>query len=1140
MSVIHGTDGHDFIEGTSGPDVLIGGTGSDTYVVNSAGDIVIEDADPEGAAARAWWGTTAAEPITLVRTGPGEYWVRIQIEGAPDGVFAEFRLADVSAGVLGISGLRVADTAGEIPVTVMADGDSVWEYAFQLGRPNTDGSPTDFEWYGGGHGFQQLKALGLTLDGIDFSALPIGRPVNGSALSVLQDLRIMLPEDGVTEAGSVLLQHVFNQSGMSIRHAHDFHEGFELSRAYSAMMPVQGAGQGGIDWMQVGDGPAHRILYDGTSYLEPGRPTFATAWGDAHNFLLRMSLPTGGPDANGDWSQAEPWGMWLYDTSVDYSKIYVNWLEGGLAGTYPAGASRHETHYAVSLRDTALPTGVTPLGPRAASQGVDTILASISLTLPENVEILRLTGADNLSGFGNRLNNTIIGNAGNNTLDGGGGADLLYGGAGDDTYLVRDLEDYVGEEAGEGVDTVLSFVTLHTLTGHIENLIYLGRANFAGTGNAADNRIEGSFGSDTLRGMGGDDELLGKSGDDTLVGGAGRDLLVGGAGLNIMLGEEGDDVLDSRGGVGTLQGGSGNDVYFVDDRTISVVEAAGDGMDEVRTASVSFVLPTEIEILTYTGSQAFSGIGNSLANTVTGGGLADLLNGEGGDDHLSGLGGADVLIGGSGHNHLDGGDGLDSAYYAADPTAVFVDLGAGVATNGHGGHDTLVGIENVVGTAFADSILGNAAANVINAGGGDDLLAGRGGSDTLVGGAGIDTASYAFAIRGVDVRLHLGTTRNDGEGSVDTLIGIENILGSDFSDFITGDAGSNSLRGGGGADNLIGFAGNDALYGGAGALNTLQGGLGDDLYVIEAADSVIELVGEGTDTVQAYIGVYVLAGNVEILTYVGVGDFMGTGNNDANTINGGAGDDILRGRGGADLLNGGGGSDTIDYTLAGGAVFARVDRQHATDDGDGSVDTYTQAEHLTGSNYNDILIGDAGANVLKGGIGKDILLGMDGNDILWGGAAGGDNQLQGGRGDDYYILESVDTVVELAGEGIDTVEARIAKYVIRDNVENVIFTGTTKFQCFGNVLDNHITGGDKDDIFRGGGGNDTILGGGGNDELQLRGSAQDYVITREEDGWRITDNVLGRDGSAYVESIEMLRFLTGGATQALGGFGDGF
>lgn len=1126
MPVISGTDGHDHIEGTSAGDVMIGGAGSDTYIVNHAGDLVFEDADPDSVA---WAGTTAAEPITLIRTSAGEWCVRIQIEGAPDGVFAEFVLRNVRDGVLGVQALKVADAQGQFTEVVLADGDSVWEYAFQLGRATGDGEPSDVEFYGGGHGFQELQALGIALDGVDFTALPIGRPVNGVSLSILQDLEILLPSDPSTRAGSVLLQHVFGQSGMTVSHAHDYEEGFELGAAYSGMLPLMFAGQGGIDWMQIGDGPPQPVDYDGSYYYQPGTPTEATAWGDAHNFLVSMSLPTGGPDVNGDWSRSGESGMWMYDTALDYSKIYVNWLDGGRHAAVDSG---HVTHYSIGLRDSEIPTGATPLPPRGASQGVDTILSSISLTLPENIEILRLTGSADLSGIGNRANNTLVGNDGANLLDGGGGLDLLYGGAGDDTYVVRDAGTYIEEKAGEGIDSVLTFMTSHVLGTHFENVAYLGRAAFDGTGNASANRMEGGSAADVLRGLAGDDLLFGGAGDDVLVGGLGSDHLIGGAGSNLLAGDEGDDIIDGRGGNGTLQGGLGDDIFIVDQVGVSIVENLGEGVDEVRTSATTWFLGANLEVLTFIGEAGFSGVGNALDNGITGGAAGDQLFGEAGDDRLAGLEGNDLLVGGAGSNLLDGGAGIDHAYYAGGSAGVTVNLAIGEAVNASGGLDTLVGMENVTGTDHADVLTGDAQGNVLNGGAGDDLIIGGAGADALLGGTGIDTLSYATAVAGVDVRLHLGQVRNDGDGSADAVSGFENVIGSAFNDLLIGGAENNVFTGGTGADILLGQGGDDVLSGGAGALNTLQGGAGDDWYILDAADSVHEFAGEGTDTVEARINTHVLAAHVENLVFTGTGDFRGTGNAEANVITGAAGDDVLRGGAGSDTLNGGDGADTADYSLAAAGVTARIDQQRATNDGDGATDAFTSIEHLIGSLHADTLIGDGGANRLSGALGADLLSGGGGDDVLSGGS-GAANQLYGGAGDDWYILDAADTCVEFAGEGVDTVEARIGNYTLRANIENLIYTGSTKFVGAGNELNNVITGGSQNDMLRGGGGDDIIRGGGGTDELQVRGAKADYIITADGEGWRIIDSVAGRDGSTYVESIEVVRFLTGNTTSAL-------
>jgi len=141
-----------------------------------------------------------------------------------------------------------------------------------------------------------------------------------------------------------------------------------------------------------------------------------------------------------------------------------------------------------------------------------------------------------------------------------------------------------------------------------------------------------------------------------------------------------------------------------------------------------------------------------------------------------------------------------------------------------------------------------------------------------------------------------------------------------------------------------------------------------------------------------------------------------------------------------------------------------------------------------------------------------------------GGSGGMNNQLQGGTGNDWYILDAFDTCVEFAGEGVDTVEARIGTYTLGANIENLLYTGPGKFVGGGNAMNNTITGGALNDILRGGGGDDAINGGLGTDEVQLRGVAAEYSITAEGDGYRIIDSVADRDGSTFVTSVEVLRY----------------
>ena len=181
-----------------------------------------------------------------------------------------------------------------------------------------------------------------------------------------------------------------------------------------------------------------------------------------------------------------------------------------------------------------------------------------------------------------------------------------------------------------------------------------------------------------------------------------------------------------------------------------------------------------------------------------------LFAGGGGDDELEGDAGDDTLDGGDGTDHRRlrkrGGEG------------VTISLAAGTATGD--GADTLIDVENVVEFEFADAITGNAAANELTGGLGNDTLLGGAGDDTVDGGAGIDTADYSAAAGPVTVVID--TSADDGDGGLDTLIGIENAIGSAFDDLLLGDAGANLLVAGGGDDELEGDAGDDTLDGGAG------------------------------------------------------------------------------------------------------------------------------------------------------------------------------------------------------------------------------------------------------------------------------------------------------------------------------------
>lgn len=189
--------------------------------------------------------------------------------------------------------------------------------------------------------------------------------------------------------------------------------------------------------------------------------------------------------------------------------------------------------------------------------------------------------------------------------------------------------------------------------------------------------------------------------------------------------------------------------------------------------------------------------GTAGVDTLTGTSGVDFLRGLAGNDTLNGLDGNDTLNGGAGADVIDGGYGNDTAVYEDSPAAVSINLTTHTASGGDATGDTLISIENIVGSAF------------------DDMLVGDSGANILEGGAGSDTVSYAASSAAVVVNLATGVTAG-GDATGDTLISIENVLGSAFADALVGSSAANTLEGLGGDDFLDGGAGNDFLDGGAG------------------------------------------------------------------------------------------------------------------------------------------------------------------------------------------------------------------------------------------------------------------------------------------------------------------------------------
>lgn len=240
--------------------------------------------------------------------------------------------------------------------------------------------------------------------------------------------------------------------------------------------------------------------------------------------------------------------------------------------------------------------------------------------------------------------------------------------------------------------------------------------------------------------------------------------------------------------------------------------------------------------------------------------------------------------------------------------------------NGSDGDDVLSGSGIINGRAGNDVIVASNQRDTLSGGDGDDVLIGGEGGDDLRGGAGTDTASYAAALGRVNLDLRYGGTA--GDAARDSFVSIENVMGSDWGDYIYGNAAANRLEGGGGDDRLRGDAGNDAIY----------GGLGND-----------EIIGgSGRDRLD--------------------------GNDGDDQINGGAQADHIRGQAGQDQVWGGRGKDEI----SGGSGNDQLWGGEARD-------------FIYGGQDNDQLSGEAGSDRLFGQSGDDRLTGGSETDWLYGG-----------------------------------------------------------------------------------------------------------------------------------------------------------
>ena len=519
------------------------------------------------------------------------------------------------------------------------------------------------------------------------------------------------------------------------------------------------------------------------------------------------------------------------DTVVGFSTDDVLWGGGGNddlrgnagndtlfggagADTLDGGSGRDSADYLKSNAGVTVRLGQSASGGEATG---DALRSIENLKGSHHNDVLEGdNSANHLSG--RRGNDNLSGGGGDDTLWGGGGNDVLNGGAGDDTLEGgaggddinggggTNTVQYMASDAGVSVDLAAGTAG----GGHAEGDDLDNIDNV--TGSRQDDELTGDSGGNRLVGAPGDDTISGGAGNDTLWGGANDDELDGGAGRDVIKGGAGSDTLTAGTGNDTLDGGGGSDTFVFNGghNDTNRIENFGGG-DQIRILTGG-QLPTADEI----------------RNAVN---AADEENGD--------------FIYEFGSLTIASNTQLDATDFAAR-TAPSTSGPVGGSHEGDDGDNTLPGGDG------DDSILGRGGNDVLIGGGGDDVLLGGSGGDTLYGftlqsnddGDDADTASYEDAARRVIATLNqTGTppalaqawegtpdpgvnTADAGDARHDVFYGIENLRGSNYNDWLQGDAAKNRIEG---------LAGDDTLNGveasGSEAADMLLGGDGDDSLI---------------------------------------------------------------------------------------------------------------------------------------------------------------------------------------------------------------------------------------------------------------------------------------------------------------------
>ena len=610
--------------------------------------------------------------------------------------------------------------------------------------------------------------------------------------------------------------------------------------------------------------------------------------------------------------------------------------------------------------------------------------------------------------------------------------------------------------------------------------------------------------------------------------------------------------------------GTGTTIDILTDIAQTAAVAQGAAADTVQTgnAAAATAAYTSTALTDAIDTVEVGDVDGALVGTLgndslVGGSGIDVIDGLSGADVLFGGGGNDSLVGGSGNDTIQGGAGndiinagflasisqaidftdLDVADYSdAGPLGVVVNLAAGTATGDGVGSDTLIGVEGVFGSNYNDTLIGSSLFF--------EFFRPQGGDDTIIGNGGYDRVSYFGATGGITVDLAAGTVTGDASVGLDTLIGVEDIRGTDAADVYNAVGYTASYA-------LVPSANSDDAYLG-GTFNQFEGGGGNDTILGNGGTRIAYQ--NARDALEQGVIIDFVQGKAFGGDSVGTDTFTGVssavGSNYADTIYGGNLNERFAGRAGDDTVYGGGGFDRMDYARDGAVTSGvTINLAAGTVVGDLALtgtDTIRSIEGARGSMladvYNAVGFGSGSTNA-----------GSNGTFNEFEGAAGNDTII--GNGNTRLAFYDAREGVTVTFAGYDTLSptGAFGSVVGGASVGTDTFTGVNAVN--GSGYDDTFFGSSNPsptvEIFDGGGGNDFIHGGGGFDRAGYAGAQLSGITVTLASGLVTGDQTVGIDTLRSIEGIVGTEFadvfdatgFTGSSTNAgsfVNGSGDGF